>query len=255
MSPRFWSFGEAFRRFRTLPFVVLVALTLALGACGGDDDDSDSNRSPAASPTSSGVTGQGAPQSQLGKKINEMEVPEDLADGTRIGKPDAKVTVEMYEDFGCPHCLEFTANLEPVLMEEYVATGKVALVYRFFALRQLTAGAAIAAACAAEQDKFWPYHRELFIAQAEANDKKGPALTEAFASANLGKIAADVGLDTAAYNTCLTSDRPAAVVSGDVRKATELSLPGTPWFVINGEAVAPPETTGDLRKLLDNLLK
>ena len=140
-------------------------------------------------------------------------------------------------------------------MEEYVATGKVALVYRFFALRQLTAGAAVAAACAAEQNKFWPYHRELFIAQAEANDKKGPALAEAFASGNLGEIATDAGLDTSAYNTCLTSDRPTAIVSADIRKANELSLPGTPSFVINGEHVDTPGSAADWRKLLDGMLK
>jgi len=241
------------RRASLVVAAVLAALVVA--GCGGGDDDDDSNTRSNASPTSAGVTGKGSPQSQIGKKINETEVPEELADGTRIGKADAKVTIEMFEDFGCPHCLEFTANLEPMLMKDYVATGKVALDYRFFALRQLTAGAAIAAVCAAEQDKFWPYHRELFIAQAEANEKKGPALTEAFAAGNLRKIAADVGLDTTSYDACLASDRPAALVSGDVRKANELSLPGTPWFVVNGEAMAPPETTGDLRKLLDGLLR
>ena len=233
----------------------LLVATVVI-ACGGDDDGGgDSNTPTAASPTSVGVTGKGAPQSALGKKINETKVPEDLAESARIGKADAKVTVEMFEDFGCPHCLDFTAELEPVLMQEYVATGKVALVYRFFALRQLTAGAAIAAVCAAEQEKFWPYHRELFIAQAEANDKKGPALTEAFALGNLLKIATDVGLDTATYNACLASDRPAAVVSEDIRKANELSLPGTPSFVVNGEHVPTPESAAAWRKLLDGLLK
>lgn len=244
------------RRVGLTAGVVLAALVLL--ACGGDDDDGDSgdsNTRTASGPTIASVSGKGSPQSELGKKVNAAKVPEALAEGTRIGKADARVTIEMFEDFGCPHCLEFTAQVEPILMEEYVAKGKVALVYRFFALRQLTAAAAIAAACAAEQDEFWPYHRELFIAQAEANDKKGPALTTAFGVDNLEKIATGVGLDLAAYNACTTSDRPVAVVSGDVRRANELSLPGTPWFVINGESVEPPETADDLRKLLDGLLK
>lgn len=228
----------------------------AVGACGGDDDDGgDSNTRTAASPTTASVSGTGSPQSDLGKKVNAAEVPEELAEGTRIGKADAKLTIEMYEDFGCPHCLDFTALIEPVLMEEYVATGKVALVYRYFPLRQLTAAAAIAAHCAAEQGKFWPYHRELFIAQAEANEKTGPVLTEAFGVENLAKIAANIKLDTAKYDACTTSEAPVTAVSGDLRKANELALPGTPSFIINGELVETPETLGDWRKLLDGMLK
>ena len=244
------------RALAGLALAAALGLAVVSAACGGGDDDAGTASPTAkASPTAAGVAGSAAPQSDFGKRINAAKVPEELADGQRIGKADAKVVIEMYEDFGCPHCLEFTAVVEPMLMTDYVATGKVALVYRFFPLRQLTAVAALGAYCAGEQDKFWPYHRLLFIAQSEANDKKGPALTEAFAVDGLTKIATDLGLDTDAFKSCLTSDAAIAAVQGELKSANDLALPGTPSFVINGKVTPTPETLNDWRKLIDGLLK
>jgi protein-disulfide isomerase len=165
------------------------------------------------------------------------------------------VKIEAYEDFGCSHCLDFTADVEPGIFENYVATGKVSFEYKYFPLRQLTAAAAIAAECAAEQDKFWPYHRALYIAQAEANEKVGPPLTEAFGVDNLKAVAADLGLDAAAFDTCTQGDAAVTAVQGDLQKANELALPGTPSFVINGKVTPGPETFAGWKKLLDDLLK
>lgn len=250
MSERRWWAG--------LLALAFIALAATFAACGGDDDDaSASGQTPAAgaSPTTAGVAGNSSPQTDFGKHINEAKVPEELAAGQKIGKPDAKLVIEVYEDFGCPHCLEFTAVVEPVLMNEYVATGKAQLVYRYFPLRQLTAVAAIGSYCAGEQGKFWPFHRLLFIAQAEANEKKGPALTEAFAVDGLTKMAADLQLDSAKFSTCLTSDAAIAAVQADLKSANDLGLPGTPSFVINGKVTNAPASLTEWRKLLDGLLK
>jgi protein-disulfide isomerase len=239
---------------RWLCAAAALVTTAGILSCGGDDDDGG-NAAANASPSAAGVVGTASPSSEFGKLINETHVPEDLADGKRIGKPDAKVTIEAFEDFGCPHCLEFTAKIEPVLMKEYVATGKVAFEYKYFPLRQQTAVAAIAAQCAAEQDKFWPYHRALFTAQAEANAKSGPSLTEAFAPPNLRTIGTNIGVDPALFDACLSAESAAGVVQAELRKANELALPGTPSFVINGEVTDGPATIQGWRDLLNGLLK
>jgi protein-disulfide isomerase len=177
-------------------------------------------------------------------------------EGTFVGEPEAPLLIEMYEDFGCPHCLEFTSDMEPHLLENYVEPGHVRLQYRFFPLRQVTANAAIAAWCAAEQDQFWPYHEELFIAQANANEGTGPDLAEAFDPAALGTLAEELGLDVAAFDACTTSEDVIDVITSDLRTATELDLPGTPSFVINGEVLEDvPETRDEWTELLDGLLE
>ncbi len=241
------------------PFALLLLLAFGLAACGGDDDASasgdDAESAAKATATPSGVKGTGSPQSALGKKLNDAEIPEAMADGRRLGAADAKVVVEAYEDFGCPHCLDFTANIEPRILQDYVATGKIAFEYKYFPLRQVTAVAALAAECASMQDKFWPYHRALFIAQAEAGEKTGPPLAEAFGAASLKKMAAEIGLDTAAFDTCLVSDAAVDAVQADLKKANDLVLPGTPSFVINGQVTPAPEDYAGWKKLLDGLLK
>ncbi|HMO52904.1 MAG TPA: thioredoxin domain-containing protein [Tepidiformaceae bacterium] len=203
---------------------LLAAAILAFSAACG----SGSEAGPAtATPTPESIADRVA-----GSPIEGLPV-----EGTFIGRADAPVLIEMYEDFGCPHCLAFTADLEPHLLEDYVKPGKVRLQYRFFPLRQLTANAAIAAYCASEQDLFWPYHKELFLAQAEASAGSGPPLTEAFDIPALRSLAGELGLDLASFDACTSSDRVIDVVTEDLRMATELNLPGTPSFVINGEVI------------------
>ena len=250
MIERLLDFGSWTLDWRRLALVVVA--TLGLTGCGGGDG---AGRAPTALPTPAGVVGNLAPKSALGKKINETVVPEASAQGNRLGPEGAKVVIEAYEDFGCPHCLDFTANIEPTILSEYVAAGKVAFIYRYFPLRQLTAGAAIAAQCASEQEQFWPYHRALFIAQAEANEKVGPALTEAFALAGLKALATDLGLDATAFEACLASDAALEAVQADLKRANDLALPGTPSFVINGKVAPAPESVAGWRKLIDDLLK
>src|SRR5512142_419102 len=46
-------------------------------------------------------------------------------DGTHLGDPNAKVKVVAYEDFRCSSCLNYTENIEPTIIQNYVDTGKV----------------------------------------------------------------------------------------------------------------------------------
>ncbi len=239
-------------RWATLALAGLIGAGFA--ACGGSDDDATTPAT--TSPTASATSPAGGPSSEHGQLIARASVPLDLADGTAIGRADAPVVVEAFEDFGCPHCLQFTATIEPKLFEEYVATGKVRFVYRYFPLQQVTGAAAIAAQCAAEQDRFWEFHRLLFIAQAEANNKSGPGLGVAFAPASLRGMASDAGLDATAFEACVAGGSALNRVQEDLRAAQGLGLRGTPSFIINGEVLPDnPATYNDWKKLLDRLLK
>jgi protein-disulfide isomerase len=236
-----------------LAALALLAVSLA-AACGGDDGPAGSAATVAA--TSTGAASTDGPRSEHGQLIARAAIPIELAEGTAIGRADAPVVIEAFEDFGCPHCLHFTATIEPHLFEEYVARGKVRFVYRYFPLQQVTGLAAIAAQCAAEQDRFWGYHKLLFIAQAEANNKSGPGLGVAFGPEGLRSLAAEAGLDSAAFEACVAGDAAFNIVQGDLREANSLGLRGTPSFVINGEVLGGnPETFDEWKKVLDPLLK
>ena len=51
--------------------------------------------------------------------------------GTSIGDPNAPVKVDVWEDFQCVGCLRYTENIEPLLIRDYVETGKVFYTYHF----------------------------------------------------------------------------------------------------------------------------
>src|SRR3989344_8242580 len=80
-----------------------------------------------------------------------------------LGSPNAPVTFVEFGDFQCPFCGRFYSTTEKELIEKYVKTGQVKLIWRDFAfLGQESFDSAVAARCAGEQGKFWEYHNYLF---------------------------------------------------------------------------------------------
>ncbi len=233
-------------RNRATAALALAALLAFVGSAGCGDGGSDG---PTATPE---ATATPADRALL---LEAREVPPGLAEGVRLGRADAPLQIEMFADFGCPHCLEFTVTIEPRLLEEYIVPGRAALIYRFMPLRDLTAGPAIAAWCAAQQNRFWEYHNLLFAAQARANTGGRPYLTESFVYEGLVAMAEPAGLDRAAFEACLaTLDGPEAVLA-DLERAAELGINGTPTFVINGTVYENPLSWGQWTEILERELK
>src|SRR6185503_14922350 len=48
-----------------------------------------------------------------------------LADGKALGPAGAKALVQEFADFQCPFCGRYAANLEPLLMKDYLTAGAV----------------------------------------------------------------------------------------------------------------------------------
>ena len=62
--------------------------------------------------------------------------PEAVANFKESGSPSAPIVCEIYTDYECPHCAAFYRDTVPLLMEQYVRTGKVRLVHRDFPLQR-----------------------------------------------------------------------------------------------------------------------
>lgn len=105
------------------------------------------------------------------------------------------------------------------------------LVYRHFAfLGPESLAAAEAAECANEQGAFWAYHDTIFANQAGEN--RG-----AFSETNLKAFAAQLGLDTKAFNQCLASHRYRDAVIADYQEGQQRGVRSTPTFFINGQKI------------------
>ena len=51
-----------------------------------------------------------------------------------IGNKDAPVTIIEYASLSCSHCANFHQNTLPKIIDEYISTGKVKLIFRDFPL-------------------------------------------------------------------------------------------------------------------------
>jgi protein-disulfide isomerase len=119
---------------------------------------------------------------------------------------------------------------------EQTYEGQVRFVVRNFPVHGDPAvKVAEAADCANDQGKFWEYHDKLG-ATYDTNLAQAQTGTDALVTALKG-YASDLGLDTAAFNDCLDSDKYVSQVQKDSQDAQSYGVAGTPGFFVNGRPV------------------
>jgi protein-disulfide isomerase len=153
--------------------------------------------------------------------VGPVEVSAD--DDPAIGPADAPVTIIEFSDFQCPYCARFQSQTLPQILSNY--GDRVRFIYRDFPLTGLHENAlkaAEASECADEQGAYWKYHDLLFQNQSALDD------------ASLKNYAASLGLDTAAFNECLDSDKYMSEIQKDYQDGIAAGVQGTPAFFING---------------------
>jgi protein-disulfide isomerase len=129
-----------------------------------------------------------------------------------------------------------------------VDTGKVRFGYFNFAiLGNESQWAAEAAECASDQDAYWEYHDYLFSHQNGENQG-------AFSQENLKGFAADMGLDTATFNTCLDSGKYTQLIINQSNIAHQLGVSSTPTFALNGQGIVGALSFDDFKTKIDALL-
>lgn len=165
--------------------------------------------------------------------------PTDQVDGFAMGAPDAPVTVEVWEDFQCPFCQRFAYEVKPPLVERYVESGEVRLVFRNLAfLGDESHWAAVAASLAADQNKFWPFHDYLFA-------NFGGNESGSFHIDRLLEMGERVGLDMDEFRAGLTLEnarqRFAELDAESRSEALAKGITATPTVTVDGEPLPAPD--------------
>jgi protein-disulfide isomerase len=164
-----------------------------------------------------------------------------------VGKSDAKVTLDVYEDFLCPVCHQFE-NTYGTNIEKHVADGTVQVRYHMLPMlneRSDPAGysmdSANAGLCAADAGMFPAYHKNLFDNQPEEGSR-------GWDDQQLAKLGTDLGIKSADFTTCVTSGKYDSLVQQDwdeVQQATYLQQEfpdgqkgfGTPTIAVDQKVV------------------
>lgn len=158
------------------------------------------------------------------------------ANGLHLGDPNAPVKVDVYEDFRCSACLNFTMNYEPQIIQTYVNTGKVYYTFRSFIIIDGNDGtdasyrSANAAMCANEQGRFWDYHDVLFANQVTES-------ASLFTDERLVTMAQNLNLDMNSFNQCFQAKKYASDIQSDISEARSLNLNFTPSILVDGTLV------------------
>ncbi|USR79393.1 DsbA family protein [Arcanobacterium pinnipediorum] len=154
------------------------------------------------------------------KQAVENEHRKDPNDPRALGSVDAPVIIEMYSDYRCGHCRDWSLNTLPEL-QDLIDSGKIRVEYNSLPiLGKDSILAAQASHAAALQNKFWEYHKELFTNLPEVTPQ---ALTE---------LAGKLGMDTEKFAADLVSDETVAAISGERSHGIALGITGTPAFLI-----------------------
>lgn len=172
--------------------------------------------------------------------VDWPKIERPLADGNATGDPNAPIKIVEYSDFQCPYCAQFAKEVEPLLIENYVKTGKVYFVSRTMGnfvsdniayyyqrpAKTESIDAAMAAYCAGDQGKFWDMHDGLF-ANVLGED------AGSFTRLRLVAIAEKAGLDVQEFKECLNSEKYRQQAERDAADGRAAGVSGTPSFVIN----------------------
>lgn len=147
----------------------------------------------------------------------------------RLGQAQGTVRVVEYSSFGCPSCRNFHEDIFPTMLER-VRRGEISFTFVPLDTGSVSnaLGAARSALCAAEQDKFWPYHDALFNWQ-------GAYGNQAFSGQRLVTGIRNLRLDVDIYNTCLGSQQISQTLEAAKAEAEEvLDVIETPSITIDG---------------------
>jgi protein-disulfide isomerase len=171
--------------------------------------------------------------------------------GRSVGPVAAKVTVDVYSDFQCPHCKVLEEQTLGRVKEDYALKGKVRLVHHDFPLpmHAYAKQAALLAAAADRIGKFDQVSAALFkqqdawAASGKVEDVVDSVLTPAEAK-KVHELAKDPSV--------------AAVVQRDIDLGTRLNITSTPTIILTknlkSDRVTGSVSYSILKRYLDQLL-
>jgi protein-disulfide isomerase len=153
-----------------------------------------------------------------------------IDDDPMMGDKNAPLTMIDFSDYECPFCKQYFDETFAQIKKDYIDTGKIKYIYRDLPLSfhdPMATLEAVAANCAREQgddNTYFKYHNEIF----NRTKSNGNGL----AKDDLYAIAADLGLQTDTFNSCVDSEKYKDEVQKDLADATKVGASGTPTFFI-----------------------
>ncbi|WP_336327033.1 DsbA family protein [Halovenus sp. HT40] len=163
-----------------------------------------------------------------------------------LGDPDAAVTLEVFEDFNCPHCQDYNTEQFPEIESEYLDSEQIRYVHRDLPFLHETSWQAVSAVREVYRlygnEQFWSYKSTL-MSEGGRIQQEAPDI--------FGEIADQQNLDADAIQQAAADREHDAAAREDRSRAEEYGVQGTPAFVVDGELT---DDLADARETIDTKL-
>ena len=171
-----------------------------------------------------------------------------------VGDINAPVVIAEWFDYQCPACKYADQNMITPLVADYVKAGKLKIVFKDFAFLgpdSQTLALTARAVWAAYPDKFYEWHKVFFDNQGQENT--GWATKAKIASLN-AKVA---GIDQKVIDGLIAKNSVAyqAAIDADKAEGGKFGVNATPSFIIGNKLQVGVPQYGDVKTMIDGLLK
>ena len=166
-----------------------------------------------------------------------------------IGNKDAPITMIEYASMSCSHCADFHINTLPELIEKYVDTGKIKIVFRDFPFNYPALLGSMVLRCIPEDTRY-EYTQALYKLQPKWVNRENAKTTQ-----ELYKIMQSGGMTKKEFNSCISNvDLENDILQSLMDAQNEFNIKSTPSFLINGLLVEGNKPFKDFREIIDKLL-
>ena len=185
-------------------------------------------------------------------KVNVKDV--DIKNEPYIGDQNAPIVMAYWLDFQCPFCQRFETETLPTLIEKYVNTGKLKIVFKdfqFLGEDSTTAGLAENAVWEIAPESYQAWHKAMYEKQDEENGGWGKkeditALARTIPGIDADRVSALMEEKKEAYQKELDDDN---------QEGSKFGVTGTPGFVVGDQSISGAQPTSVFTQVIDALLE
>ena len=172
-----------------------------------------------------------------------------------IGQPNAPTTIAFWSDFQCPFCKQFEVTTLPQIIQTYVNTGKVKIVFMDFPF--LGPNSLVDAEYARA---IWALYPSQYFAWRTAFYDQQPQENSLSAAANLtwitGVTKSIAGIDVAKVSAAVTANKTVydAAIQADKTEGQKFGVNATPSFIIGTQLIAGAYPYANFQAAIDAVL-
>ena len=185
-------------------------------------------------------------------KVNVKDV--DIKNEPYLGDANAPIVMAYWLDFQCPFCQRFETETMPTLIEKYVKTGKLKIVFKdfqFLGEDSQIAGLAENAVWETAPQSYEAWHKAMYEKQDDENGGWGNkddiiALTRTIPGIDADQVSVLMDQKKEVYQKELDEDN---------QEGTKFGVSGTPGFVIGDQSVSGAQPISTFTQVIDAILE